>query len=89
MGLMVVLNLHPSSNHLHYLLCSINSYYGVFRFADSYHLRKDVYNNHFIHLQKFFYGAKWFEKIGVMKNNSELLQTQNVKHMAHERYAPL
>jgi len=36
------------------MLATINSYYGIFCFADSYRLRKNLYENHFGALRNFF-----------------------------------
>lgn len=36
------------------MLATINSYYGIFGFADSYRLRRNLYDNHFGILKNFF-----------------------------------
>lgn len=36
------------------MLATINSYYGIFWFANSYHLRKSLYEKHFHLLKKYF-----------------------------------
>lgn len=58
--------MQPDRGLLSSMLCTLNSYYGIFRFADSYHLRKDLYINRFGNLQKMFYANKWFETIGLL-----------------------
>lgn len=52
------------------LLSFVNSYYGIFRFANSYGLRKDSYLNRFGNLQKLFYANGGFRKIGMMKKQN-------------------
>jgi len=44
----------PQLSTLLSILSVINSYYGVFKFADSYKLRKNLYEDHFGELKKFF-----------------------------------
>ncbi|MBU1091991.1 hypothetical protein KKA27_03985 [Patescibacteria group bacterium] len=41
-------------NILNKMLATINSYYGIFRFANSYKLRKLLYKKHFRSLKKYF-----------------------------------
>lgn len=47
------------------MLSCINSYYGIFGFADTYHLRKDIYLNHLGYLQKVFSIDDGFQKMGI------------------------
>ena len=44
----------PSLPLLQKILAVINSYYGVFSFANTYNLRKTLYENHFHLLKKYF-----------------------------------
>lgn len=44
----------PNLPVLSSMLATINSYYGIFCFADSYRLRKNLYDNHFGILKNFF-----------------------------------
>lgn len=46
--------INPNLSVLSSMLATINSYYGIFRFADSYRLRKNLYKNHFGILKNFF-----------------------------------
>jgi len=57
----------PSPELLKNILCCINSYYGILRFANTYKLRRDIYLNHFKGLQKYFYATGRFEKIGLLQ----------------------
>ncbi|TAL57642.1 MAG: hypothetical protein EPN85_13605 [Bacteroidetes bacterium] len=65
------LQMLPEKKSLSSLQSCINSYYGIFRFADSYGLRKDLYLNRFGNLQKMFYANGWFQKIGIMKKQNQ------------------
>jgi len=49
-----ILPINPDFSVLSSMLATINSYYGIFRFADSFRLRKNLYQNHFGILTKFF-----------------------------------
>ena len=40
------------------MLAVINSYYGIFSFANTYNLRKALYEKHFHHLKKYFLPKK-------------------------------
>jgi len=64
----------PSPELLKNILCCINSYYGISRFANTYKLRRDIYLNHFKGLQKYFYATNHFEKIGLLSKYKNLQQ---------------
>ena len=64
----------PSPELLKNILCCINSYYGILRFANTYKLRRDIYLNHFKGLQKYFYATNHFEKIGLLSKYKNLQQ---------------
>ncbi|MFA5638840.1 MAG: reverse transcriptase/maturase family protein [Anaerovoracaceae bacterium] len=44
----------PDLSFLQKILAVVNSYYGIFSFANTYNLRKTLYENHFHHLKKYF-----------------------------------
>jgi retron-type reverse transcriptase len=46
--------INPDLFILSSMRATINSYYGIFCFADSYHLRKKLYEDHFRGLKKYF-----------------------------------
>ncbi len=48
------LPIDPDFAILSSILATINSYYGIFCFADSFRLRKNLYEKHFGHLKNFF-----------------------------------
>ncbi len=56
----------PNLPLLQKILAVINSYYGVFSFANSYNLRKTLYKNHFHLLKKYFVPkAKDYKKMQI------------------------
>ena len=57
--------LRPNSALLHDMLATINSYYGIFRLADSYCLRKHLYHKHFGALKGYFIPDKNYRKIKI------------------------
>lgn len=60
-------DIFPEKKLLASMQSSLNSYYGIFRFADTYHLRKDLYINRFGNLKKMFYVTGNFQKASLMK----------------------
>jgi hypothetical protein len=62
------------------MLAVINSYYGILRFANTYTLRKSLYENHFHGLKGFFEPKdKWFESIKI--RGEVLYKTENFNRM--------
>ena len=57
----------PNRSLLLSMQSSLNSYYGIFRFADTHHLRKELYLHRFGTLQKYFYANNRFHKTGLLK----------------------
>lgn len=47
------------------MLAVINSYYGIFYFANTYNLRKTLYEKHFHHLKKYFLPKKDYKTIKI------------------------
>ena len=47
------------------ILSIINSYYGIFSFANTYNLRKILYENHFHRLKKYFLPKKDYKMIKI------------------------
>jgi hypothetical protein len=47
------------------MLAVINSYYGIFSFANTYNLRKTLYEKHFHHLKKYFLSKKDYKTIKI------------------------
>jgi RNA-directed DNA polymerase len=63
----------PSLEILSHMGSVLNSYYGIFRFANTWHLRRGLYFKHFHKLQDYFYPSHSFTKmklkpIVVLKN---------------------
>jgi hypothetical protein len=48
----------PDLALLQKMLSIINSYYGIFNFANSYNLRKDIYEKRFCNLKKYFISSE-------------------------------
>ena len=48
----------PDLALLQKMLSIINSYYGIFNFANSYNLRKDIYEKRFCNLKKYFVSSE-------------------------------
>lgn len=44
---------YPSMEIMNKILQTINSYYGHFRHANTYKLRKKLYENNFLHIQNY------------------------------------
>jgi hypothetical protein len=55
----------PNLALLQKMLSVINSYYGIFRFADSYNLRKKLYERRFLHLKEYFLPKKDYKSIKI------------------------
>ena len=55
----------PDLALLQKMLAVINSYYGIFSFANTYNLRKTLYEKHFHHLKKYFLSKKDYKTIKI------------------------
>ena len=76
----------PNRSLLLSMQSSFNSYYGIFRFADTHHLRKELYLHRFGTLQKYFYANNRFHKTGLLKKcltNSSLSEESQVGQVVH------
>lgn len=59
------INEHPYI--LNMMLSTINSYYGIIGFANSYKIRKDLYETHFNDLKKFFIPKDSFRSFSLVE----------------------
>lgn len=66
----------PQLSILVQMLATINSYYGIFCFADSFRLRKDLYENHFGELKNFFEPTDKTYRVMKIKKGAYLYRTQ-------------
>ncbi|MFA5086390.1 MAG: reverse transcriptase/maturase family protein [Candidatus Paceibacterota bacterium] len=72
----LIVPVKPDLAFLQKILSIINSYYGMFSFANSYNLRRTLYERRFLHLKKYFIPGNNYKKI---KINPAFLEDGNPK----------
>jgi len=61
----------PTQVETERILATVNSYYGHFRHANTYKLRKNIYEKHFGNLKKYLKPTKNYQSFKIIKKNNE------------------
>jgi len=61
----------PTKEKIETMLATVNSYYGHFCHADTYRLRKNIYEKHFGNLKKYLKPTRSYKSFKMIKENNE------------------